>query len=136
LNILRLEHPAVMASDLEAVCRSEAQRVVFALRGNRRFGSRSWRDLEETSPLRQLCAWRLKGGPYELLLEPLLRVIRSPDFAGPATFVALEAAQNVVVAICEEQRSQTTDALRFVAQPVTVSLRRPMHRQTRQLLPR
>ena len=100
--------------------------------------------------------------------EPLLRVIRSPDFAGPATFVALEATfkpervggipyrigdlmwlvygfhfvsrsladiswfrllearkplgvikvgdsqatQNVVVAICEEQRSQSTEALR------------------------
>eukprot|EP00435_Cladocopium_sp_Y103_P059122 s9_g21.t1 len=104
-----------MASELDAVCRSEASRVVFALRGNRRFGSRSWRDLEETSPLRQLCSWRLNGdGPNELL-EPLLRVIRSPDFAGPATFVALEATQNVIVAICEEQRSQTPEALRHLA---------------------
>eukprot|EP00913_Durusdinium_trenchii_P003579 g3311.t1 len=89
-----------MASDLEAVCRSEAQRVVFALRGNKRFGNRSWRDLEDSSPLRQLCAWRL----YGCLAEPLLRVIRSADFAGPATFVALEATQHIVVALCEEQR--------------------------------
>ena len=53
-------------AELEAVCRSEVQRVIFALRGNKRH--RSWRELEETSPLRQLCAWRLKGhGPKALL---------------------------------------------------------------------
>ena len=40
-------------AELEAVCRSEAQRVIFALRGNKRYGNRSWRDLEAFQPLQR-----------------------------------------------------------------------------------
>eukprot|EP00931_Biecheleriopsis_adriatica_P059142 TRINITY_DN35341_c0_g1_i1.p1 TRINITY_DN35341_c0_g1~~TRINITY_DN35341_c0_g1_i1.p1 ORF type:complete len:1704 (-),score=334.25 TRINITY_DN35341_c0_g1_i1:44-5104(-) len=109
------------SSDVETVCRTEAQRVLTALRANRRFGSQSrgWRELEVGSPLRQLSEWRfMSGSSPDGLLEPLLRIIRSPEFGGPATFVALEAAQAVVLALCEEQRSAvspTSDSLRPLA---------------------
>ncbi|CAE7651795.1 BIG2 [Symbiodinium microadriaticum] len=120
-----------MASDLDAVCRSEAQRVTTALRANRRWSqNRSWGH-EEASPLRQLCTWRLgSGGATELLephqpgfcfwkrgraCQPLLRILRSAEFGGPATFVALEAAHNVVVAVCEEHRSGTGELQRPLA---------------------
>ncbi|CAE8646376.1 unnamed protein product, partial [Polarella glacialis] len=85
---------AMVVSDLEALCRTEAQRVLTALRSNRRFGSQSrcWRELEG-SPLRRLSEWRSApsaAAPSEGLLEPLLCIIRSPEFGGPATCVALE----------------------------------------------
>eukprot|EP00439_Symbiodinium_sp_Y106_P068022 s2375_g11.t1 len=120
-----------MASDLDAVCRSEAQRVTTALRANRRWSqNRSWGH-EEASPLRQLCTWRLgSGGATELLEprqkafcfwrggredEPLLRILRSAEFGGPATFVALEAAHNVVVAVCEEHRTEIHESCALFA---------------------
>lgn len=93
-------------SGLEAVCRAECQRVLTALRGNRRFGdlSRSWRELEEQSPVRQLVEWRCgSDATAAALLKPLLRIVRSPEFAGPSTFVALEAVHAVIMVLCEKR---------------------------------
>jgi len=93
---------------LEAACRCEAQRVLAALRANRKFGdlSRGWRELEDDSPIRQLSEWRCRHHATAVsLLKPLLDIVRSPEFAGPTTHVALEAVHAVVIALCDAEPS-------------------------------
>jgi len=93
--------------DVEAVCRCEAQRVLTALRANRKFAdlSRGWREFEEDSPIRQLSEWRCGNEATSVaLLQSLLSIVRSPDFSGPATYAALEAVHAVVTALCEERQ--------------------------------
>eukprot|EP00929_Paragymnodinium_shiwhaense_P086749 TRINITY_DN47198_c0_g1_i2.p1 TRINITY_DN47198_c0_g1~~TRINITY_DN47198_c0_g1_i2.p1 ORF type:complete len:1955 (+),score=517.24 TRINITY_DN47198_c0_g1_i2:173-6037(+) len=108
-------------SSLEAVCRSEAQRVLTALRGTRRYGDlhKSWRELEESSPVRQLADWRCcaSGAQYgrrngapaatadasvlvEAFFGPLLAMVRSAEFGGPATCVSLEAVRAALEVLC------------------------------------
>eukprot|EP00927_Polykrikos_kofoidii_P038382 TRINITY_DN32726_c0_g1_i1.p1 TRINITY_DN32726_c0_g1~~TRINITY_DN32726_c0_g1_i1.p1 ORF type:complete len:1891 (-),score=425.18 TRINITY_DN32726_c0_g1_i1:280-5952(-) len=127
-----------MVSCVEAVCRGEAQRVLTALRGNRRYGdlNRAWRELEDGSPVRDLVEWRcgndtvpktpaagsnvttqLTGSAAaaaalsvaNTLLQPLLQIVRSPRFGGPATCVSLEAVRAVLAAICKEYRCLATE---------------------------
>lgn len=106
---------------LEAVCRSEAQRILTCLRVDRKFAdfSRGWRELGEDSPIRKVAEWRQdpRAAP-SVFLNNLLELVRSPLFAGPLTHVALESVLAIVGVMCTEPGEELCRTLVSVTQAV------------------